>query len=178
MKFRVAALLFALLFFTSAARATEESKPGWWTRTLRFFHLARHSENNDGNRATVRLKELALTMQLSPLPLKLSDTRQLKVTLLLANRSSGRFVHLQFPTTQRFEILIHDTERNKLVTQWSEDQSFSNEPAYVTINPGERVEYNAVISTRDLVAGRAYTVEAFFPNFDKLRIQQAIVPEK
>ena len=76
------------------------------------------------------------------------------------------------------EILIRDNARNKLVTQWSEDQAFSNEPAYVTINPGERVEYHAAVSTRDLVAGRAYTVEAFFPNFDKLTIQQTIVPEK
>lgn len=177
MKFRAATLFFLLLFLTSAARATEENKASWWTRTLRFFHLARHSESNSENRATVRLKELTLTMQLSPSPLKLSDTRQLKVALLLANRSS-QYVHLNFPTTQRFEILIQDNERNKLVTQWSEDQSFSNEPAFVTINPGERVEYNAMVSTRDLVAGRAYTVEAFFPNFDKLKIQQAIVPEK
>ena len=48
----------------------------------------------------------------------------------------------------------------------------------LTINPGERVEYNGMVSTRDLIAGRAYVVEVFFPNYDKLRIQQTIVPQK
>jgi hypothetical protein len=149
---------------------------------LQVFHLAPR-ESKGGTPATaekpktIRVKDLTLEMHLSPLPLDLSDTRQLKVALLVLNRSR-RSVHLEFPTTQRIEILVRDAQTNKLVTQWSEDQSFSNEPAFLTINPGERVEYNATISTRDLAAGRPYTVEVFFPNFDKLRLQQTIVPQK
>ena len=186
-------LVLIVLPAVSDARATEENRPGllkrtWtsatnaWAHTTRLFHFGSRGDgggkiNANENRASVRVKDLTLSMELAPLPLDLSESRQLKVTLSLLNHSK-RYVHLEFPTTQRIEILIRDNARNKLVTQWSEDQAFSNEPAYVTINPGERVEYHAAVSTRDLAAGHAYTVEAFFPNFDKLTIQQTIVPEK
>ena len=182
--------LIVMLLAADHARATEENRPGLWERTwttvthpMRIFHFGSHDGaggekmSTKEDRASVRVKDLTMTMELAPLPLALSDTRQLKVTISLLNHSK-RYVHLEFPTTQRIEILIHDNARNKLVTQWSEDQAFSNEPAYVTINPGERVEYHATLSTRDLATGHAYTVEAFFPNFDKLRIQRTIVPGK
>src|SRR5207302_6647626 len=98
------------------------------------------------------------------------------IALALANRSH-RAVHLEFPTTQRIEILIKD-QKEKLVTQRSEDQSFENQPVFVTINPGERIEYNASIGTRDLAPGRTYIIEGFFPNFEGLRATKTITPGK
>ena len=46
----------------------------------------------------------------------------------------------------------------------------------VAINPGERLEYAVNVSTRDLVAGETYTVEAFFPNFEPLRQSLPVTP--
>lgn len=177
------AFFLAAIFFLAAgsgAQATEAAArgPGFFGRALETLHLApRDRQRPRDDRSSVRVKNLTLRMTLAPLPLALSETRQLKVTLTLSNRSR-KVVRLEFPSTQRIEILLRESASGKLVTQWSEDQSFANEPAYVTVNPGERVEYNAAVSTRDLRAGQAYTVEAFFPNFDELRIQQPVVPEK
>jgi hypothetical protein len=125
---------------------------------------------------SLRGRKFAAALDISPLPLKLSQTRQIKVTLVLTNKSSS-FVHLEFPTTQRIEILIRN-KAGKLVTQWSEDQSFANEPSYIAINPGERVEYSESISTREMTAGQQYTIEGFFPNYDELRTSKTIVPEQ
>ena len=115
-------------------------------------------------------------MDVSPLPVKLSEARRLAVTVSLRNKS-GKFIHLEFPTTQRIEVLIRN-QADKLVTQWSEDQSFSNEASYITINPDERIEYNVSVATRDMTAGQPYTIEGFFPSFDDLKIKKTIVPEK
>lgn len=115
-------------------------------------------------------------MTVAPLPLHLSDTRQLKITIVLANISK-RFVQLAFPTTQRVEILVRD-DSGKIVTQWSEDQSFENSADYISINAGERLEYSASISTRDMTAGRKYTIEGFFPNYPDLIARQPLVAER
>ena len=65
-----------------------------------------------------------------------------------------------------------------MVTQWSEEQSFSNDSGYVTINPGEHVLYKVTISGRDLVAGKTYTIEGFFPNYENLRVTKEFVPQR
>lgn len=143
-------------------------------RVLQTLHMA--PRETAGKKAEVNARKLALSMEISPQPLKLSEARQMKIAISLTNRS-GKYVHLEFPTTQRIELLVRD-RAEKLLTQWSEDQSFANEPAYVTINPGERIEYNATLATRDLSAGQEYLVEGFFPNFTDLRIQKTIQPEK
>ena len=170
--------LFAgLLICTLAGCATksgdeiaETEKPGMLSRVIGIF---RSSEGQDVER---RWKQLILTMKLAPLPVKLGETRQLQVTLQLTNRSK-KFVQLEFPTTQRIEVLVKRTD-GKLVEQWSEDHSFSGEPSLVTINPGERLEYAVSVATRDMIAGEPFVVEAFFPNYEPLRVEQIIVPEK
>jgi len=165
--------------------SSDPNTPGLWRRTLQTFRLAPRQPKRPepapsaapaSSARTVRVKDLMLKLDLSPMPLQLSETRQLKVSLTVSNRSR-RYVHLDFPTTQRIEVLVRD-DAGKVVTQWSEDQAFSNEPITLTINPGERVEYNASVSTRDMRPGRAYTVEGFFPNYDRLKIQQTVVPQK
>lgn len=131
---------------------------------------------NDAVERQVGNKKLMLSMSVEPHPLKLSETRQMKVVMHVANKSS-KLVQLEFPTTQRIEVLVHHSS-GKLVEQWSEDRNFANEPGMVSINPGERLEYAITLSTRDLVAGQQYTVEALFPNHESLRLQKNVVPEK
>lgn len=119
-------------------------------------------------------KQLVPTIAIDPLPLKLSEVRSFRVTLQLANKGK-KLAQLDFPTTQRIEVLVKDGA-GKTIEQWSEDQAFQNEPTLVAINPSERLEYTATVATRDLAAGQTYTVEAFFPNFDQLRASKQVIP--
>lgn len=180
-------MLFRLLVFSvtlitiQPARAAEDgrddSKPGLWSRVVQsVVHPFGFGRPRDEKGNIVKVKHLELTMDVSPLPVRLSETRQLQITVSLRNKS-GKFVHFDFPTTQRIEVLIRN-QAGKLVTQWSEDQSFSNEASYITINPGERIEYHVSVPTRDMTAGQPFTVEGFFPSFDDLKIKKVIVPEK
>jgi hypothetical protein len=171
-------LIIAILLgccMASGAFALEEQPAVSPKPTLlhRMLHPFGHADRA-GKSGTARTKTLALTMSIEPLPLTLSDARQLKVTLRLKNISK-HFIQLEFPSTQRIEILIRD-ERGKMVTQWSEDQSFSNDATTISVNPGEHLEYSAAISTRDMAPGRTYTVESFFPNFADLKARQTLVP--
>ena len=121
-------------------------------------------------------KQLDLTMIVDPLKPRLSETKQIKVTLQLVNKGR-KMAQLEFPTSQRIEVLVKNAA-GKTIEQWSEDHAFTNDPTVETINPGERLEYSASIATRDMAAGQSYTVEAFFPNYDALRTVKAVVPEK
>lgn len=167
-----------ICFAATPGRASEEAaapapQPGFFGRIFGVFH---HPSHPAEEKVALRGKKFSLTMSLSPLPVKLSEQRQLRVTLVLTNKSSN-FVHLQFPTTQRIEILVRN-HAGKLVTQWSEDRSFANEPSYIAINPGERVEYTESIPTREMVAGQQFTIEGFFPNYDELKTHRSIIPER
>ena len=122
------------------------------------------------------LKGLEMSLAVEPAAPKLSDAHEVKVTVTLANKGK-KLVQLDFPTTQRIEVLVKN-KAGKMVVQWSEDHAFTNDPTLVAINPGERLEYAATISTRDLAAGETYTVEAFFPNFDTLRKNHVLAPVK
>jgi hypothetical protein len=119
-------------------------------------------------------KNLVPTIAVEPIPLQLSEVRSMKVTLQLANRGK-KLAQLEFPTTQRIEVLVKDAS-GKLIEHWSEDQAFQNEPTLVAINPSERPEYTATVATRELHAGQVYTVEGFFPNYDQLRAVKQITP--
>ena len=169
----VVSLLALLAQSVQADETPPEEKPGLVSRMTNVFH---HSSPAVDKNGAVQTKNLILTMELSPLPLKLLDTRQLKVVLSVSNKSN-KTVRLEFPTTQRFEILVRDNS-GRQVFQWSEDQAFEAEPTIITINPREHVEYEAGVATRDLSPGKEYVVEAFFPKYKELKIRKTIVPQK
>ena len=123
----------------------------------------------------MRAQGLAMEMRLSPTPLRLSQTRVINVHVTVENVTK-RLIHLNFPTSERLEILLSD-EAGKTLVRWSDDRAVSPFPSYVSVNPGEKIEYNETLSTRDLSPGRPCTVIAFFPNFPHLTIKQTIIPE-
>ena len=174
MKFRflLAAVLCLALAPLHGSEEPDRERPGMMTR---FLNLFRRSPDRLHQSKPVNWKRLTLTMSVEPLPLKLSEVRQLKVSLQLTNRSR-KLIQLEFPTTQRIEVLVRSAN-GKMVEQWSEDQSFASEPTIVTINPGERLEYTVPISTRDMAAGQPYTIEAFFPNYEQLKANKSIIPQ-
>ncbi len=174
-------LLPLLCLVLVPARADEEpsgrgKKPGLTSKLLMPWKFFRGESEPANQAAAAKWKQLALTVRIEPLPVSLSETRQLKVTLQLANKGK-RLAQLEFPTTQRIEVLIRNAT-GKMVEQWSEDQSFAQELTLVAINPGERLEYSVSVSTRDLVAGQTYSVEAFFPNYEQLKATKTFVPAK
>lgn len=187
-----------LVFFTAgllncAALADDDqtAQPGFFSRMIHSIHLPEkpdwlhmpatpdwlHWMHFGGSGSdSGRSKKLTLEMRLDPQPLKLSESRQIHATVVLRNNSK-KFVGLEFPTTQRIEVLVRD-KTGKVITKWSDDRAFENEPSYVSLNPGERLEYSALLATRDMHAGESYLVESFFPNFDELKVRKSVVPEK
>ena len=117
---------------------------------------------------------MALTLRLQPFPLQLSETRRMEVSIRIRN-SSSHFMQLEFPTSQRIEVLMRD-DRGQTVQQWSEDQAFEPVGGWVGINPGELVEYTAALSTRDLQPGKRYTVTAFLPIRNDLQAELSFTP--
>ena len=177
MKFRP--LLPALAALSLTAHAAEEVPPAPPKPTLihRLLHPFGGAKEPVAPKVkSVNFKQLTMTVTAEPAAVKLPENREVKVAVTLANKGKT-LLQLDFPTTQRIEVLVKN-KAGKRVLQWSEDQSFSNDPTLVTINPGERLEYAATVSTRDFVAGETYTIEAFFPNFDPLRKSLTLTPGK
>jgi hypothetical protein len=173
-------IVLALAAACSSLSAAEDQpaapKPGFLKRTAdTLWPFNKKSGGAKAGEPGKLWKQLVPSIAITPLPVKLSEARTFKVTLQLSNKGR-KLVQLDFPTTQRIEVLVTDAS-GKRVEQWSEDQAFDNEPTLVTINAGERLEYVANVATRDLKAGEKYTVEAFFPNFDQLRATKTITPE-
>jgi hypothetical protein len=177
MKLRFAAVLPVLLAMTLSLHASQDADatptPSLMSKTLEILHLKRTAKPKTA-RETHSGVEVKLAID--PIPVKLSTTREIKVTVSLINWTKG-YVHYDFPTSQRIEILVRDSS-GKVINIWSEDQSFTNDPATVTVNPGERLEYTASVPTREMAEGQTYAVEASFPSYPNLKGQEQVVPEK
>jgi hypothetical protein len=182
MKLRaVTALLFFVVYAFSAhaspdaaASPTPTLLDQMTSKTLILLHLKHAPTPVDTPQARGGME---LKLSIDPTLITLSNTRQLKVIVSLFNPSSKKYVHLNFPTSQRIEVLIRDAS-GKTVTTWSEDQSFTDDPASVTINPRERVEYAVSVTTREMAAGQPYTINVSFPRYPDLKVQQQVTPEK
>jgi hypothetical protein len=177
MKLRAAAVFLVPLAFAFSVHASSNAEatptPSLMDRTLEFLQLKHAPKTRTAPQVH---HQLELKLDIAPTPPKLSENRVLKVTVSVFNRSK-KFVHLDFPTSQRIEVVVRDGT-GKVVNTWSEDQSFSKDPAAVTVNPGERLEYSASVATREMTAGQPYVIEASFPNYAELKIQQQVTPEK
>src|SRR5262252_1753381 len=144
---------------------TPARKRGWLSRVLHPF-----SPNVAPQYKDTRLRGLSLDLQITPQTVKLSEVRQLNVKVTLANLSK-RPVTLDFPTTQRIEIYLTNSA-GEVLTRWSENHAITEKAATVLINPGERIEYNEAISTRELTPNKVFIAQIFFPQFLELRIRQ------
>ena len=87
-----------------------------------------------------------------------------------------KVINLVFNDNREYDFILRDANGKKLV-QWSDDQSVTQGAAYIIINPGERSELVAQISSRDMAPGRTYQLEAHIPGYDALTVVQRIVPQ-
>jgi hypothetical protein len=115
-----------------------------------------------------------MRLKIVPEFVRLSDTRSLEAHLLLINRSR-KPVNLIFSDSRKYDFILRDATGKKLA-QWSDDQPVTQTASYVIINPSERAEFVGNISTRDMSAGRLYTLEAMVVGYDKMRLTLEISP--
>ncbi len=117
-----------------------------------------------------------LRIRTAPPIIKLSDTRSFEAHLVLINRTK-KTVTLIFNDSRHYDFLLRDATGRKLA-QWSDDQPLNQNPGYTIINPQERAEFIGNISTRDMVAGRTYTLDGFVAGYDTMRLstQLTVIP--
>jgi hypothetical protein len=118
---------------------------------------------------------LEMRVKVSPDVVRLSDARSLEVHLQLINRSKKQ-VNLIFNDSRKYDFILRDVSGKKLA-QWSDDQPVNQTPGYVIINPGERAEFVGNVSTRDMVPGWTYTLEALVVGYDRMRQTVQLTPE-
>ncbi len=117
-----------------------------------------------------------MSMTIEPSMVKLPGTRSVAVSVQVVNKGK-QAMQLEFSSSQRIEVLLK-SEDGKVISRWSDDQKLDKEQGFLVINPEERLEYTANIATRDMVPGKGYIIEAFFPNFDQLRTSRSLFPSK
>jgi hypothetical protein len=160
----------------AAVSAAESPTPAAKEKAGPVNWLWRHVPKFGGkDKQAAGWNDLRLTLTLNPAKVKLADIKRVEVALQLTN-AGKKLVQLEFPTSQRIDVLVKNSA-GRVIERWSEDQPIANEPTVVTINPGERLEYTAGISTREMAVGQRYTVEAFFPRYEQLRSTTTIAAE-
>ena len=119
---------------------------------------------------------LEMRVTLTPDTIKLPDTRSFEARTILINRSK-KAVTLSFNDSREYDFILRDAAGKKLV-QWSDDQPVTQNPGYIIVNPNERSEFAGTISTRDMVPGRPYTLEASIVGYDRLTRTVNLTPTK
>lgn len=169
----------ALLAACSSGPKPASNEPGllgrMWQSTQKLNPLHRDLKPREMKQVKPEnLKAIAVSLTVDPPAPKLAEVRLVNVRLHLVNRGK-RMVRLDFPTTQRIDVVVKDPG-GKIVEQWSEYHRFEKEPGMVAINPGERLEYPASVATREMKAGQTSTIEAWMPAYDSLRASATVTP--
>ena len=172
-------LLSLTLLLASCAMAQEtgntpqpaEQKRSWMGRILHPFSSSRTTQYKD-----LKIRGLELDLQISPQPVKLSETRQIEVKVTLTNKGK-KVVALDFDTDQRIEIYLMNSA-DVVLTKWSDNHAITNKAETVLINPDEHVEYTQTIATRELTPNKVFTAEIFFPKYPELRVRQKFMTEQ
>ncbi len=163
---RRTAVLVAFLLFAAIGVAPAQEKRGWLGRLLHPFGSSEKIPKYQDK----KLRGLALSVDLPEGAIRLAEMRQLPVHIRLTNKGD-RAVELRFPSEQRIEILLHDSA-GQVVTRWSENRAFEDQPGSLLINPNEFVEYSETIATRELSPGKVFTVEVMVPAYPELDAQR------
>jgi hypothetical protein len=181
MHFRLRTLSLLLLAFT----ACSSQKLSRWVpfvgpkpeRPGAVPNEAKVEKSNPFGRITGTLAYgLEMRVVLTPDTIRLPDTRSIEARIVLINRSK-KAVTLLFNDSREYDFVLRDPSGKKLV-QWTDDQPVTQNPAYVIVNPGERSEFAGTISTRDMLPGRPYVLEASILGYAKLATTINLTPQK
>ncbi len=122
--------------------------------------------------ASGQLEEASL--QVDPGSPVIKDQREIEVTYTVRNNSKS-LARLDFPTTQRIEILTYNSS-GAIVDRWSDDRAFKPEEGIVVINPRERIEFREKISTRDMRPAETYKTQASLKSEPDFVVEQTVTP--
>jgi len=120
-------------------------------------------------------KALQTNLRAEPGEFRLSQHRDVRIVFSLVN-TSRQVLRLDFPTEQHLEVAVKGSGGQRLFL-WSEDRSFAALASSVVVNPGERLEYEAGVPTRDMAAGGVYTVEAVLPGYPQTESSITLRPQ-
>ena len=121
-------------------------------------------------RLEVAPAELSLDRIRDPEP---NDQITLKFTL---KNESDKGSTLYFPTAQRCEAVIRDSE-GKVIYTWSEDYDFAQDAGYSYLNAGEHLNYQLTIpyqALRGKVPVGETTITANLVNYPQLRAEMPL----
>ncbi len=121
-------------------------------------------------RLEVAPAELSLDRIRDPQP---NDQITLKFTL---KNESDKGSTLYFPTAQRCEAVIRDSE-GKVIYTWSEDYDFAQDTGYSYLNAGEHLNYQLTIpyqALRGKVPVGESTITASLVNYPQLRAEMPL----
>ena len=121
-------------------------------------------------RLEVAPAELSLDRIRDPQP---NDQITLKFTL---KNESDKGSTLYFPTAQRCEAVIRDSE-GKVIYTWSEDYDFAQDAGYSYLNAGEHLNYQLTIpyqALRGKVPVGESTITASLVNYPQLRAEMPL----
>lgn len=109
-----------------------------------------------------------------PSDFSVDDRREITVRFSVYNKSN-RLVKLDFPTSQRIEILVRNPS-GEVIERWSDDRAFEDEAGVVMINPDERIQYEERVATREMEPGVTYTIEASLANNPEFTKTTTVTP--
>ncbi len=162
-------------------------KRGQSASASKAFPLNKDAEVNAGRMftgfftnmfASVRIMPQASSVSkltVEPASFSLDERREINVDFTVFNKT-GKLIKLEFPTSQRIEILVRDAD-GKEIEKWSDDRAFQDEAGVVMINPDERIEYKERIATREMQPGVTYTVEAALVNNPEFTKTTQVTPK-
>lgn len=110
-----------------------------------------------------------------PTEFSLADRREVEATFLVRNNGK-KILRLEYPTTQRVELQVLNGS-GAVVERWSDDRAFSDEEGYVFINPGERIQYQEKIPTRDMQPGVYNEITGEVANHPDYSATRRFVPQ-
>ncbi len=146
-------LLAAAVLLSACAAPRTDREDTWMNRASDFVDRV----VPDSFRPGPKEPALKVTARAEPTEFSLAQRREVRVVFTVQN-TTKKAERLEFPTSQRIELSLRGPD-GKRVFLWSEDRLFQPVPAIVVINPRERIEYEAVVPTRDMVAGTNYAAE-------------------
>lgn len=109
-----------------------------------------------------------------PEEFSIDDRREITVRFIVQNRSN-KLVKLDFPTSQRMEILVRNPA-GEVIEKWSDDRAFQDEAGVVMINPTERIQYEERVATREMQPGTTYTIEVSLANNPEFTKTTTVTP--
>lgn len=168
---RVRALLPAALLLAACASPRDGRDDTWGNRFADLVDPVVPDSLQIGR----KLPALSPELRIDPVEFPLAERREVRVVFSVKN-TTKKSERLEFSTAQRFDLSVIAPD-GKRIYQWAEDRTFEPLASAVIVNPRERIEYEAAVPTRDMVAGGIYRVEAGLTGFPDSTASAQIRPK-